>query len=90
MGECQHGRRNVLAGKLKRAILEAGGSSPPSRQSLQLEAFGIRAGEFREGGHRTTKGCTPVGCGWVKENALTEMLGPRFMQVWTPFKGLIR
>ena len=36
------------------------------------------------------EGCTAVGCGWAKENALAEMLGPKFLQVWTPLKGLVR
>ena len=78
-------------GEFQYATSEAPSQRPGEEaeaRRLQLEASGIRAGESQEGGHH--EGCTPVGCGWVKETALTEMLGPKFMQVWTPLKGLVR
>ena len=77
-------RRNVLVGKLKRAIPEAGGI----KSSIEAEfATGSVPGTPCIGGGPHHEACTSVGCGWVKENARTDMLGPKFMQAWTPLGG---
>ena len=83
-------RRNVLVGKLKRAILETGGIKSSIKAEFATGGLWYQGLRVSGGGTSHHEGCTAVGCGWVKENALTEMLGPNFMQVRTPLKGLVR
>ena len=80
-------RRNVLVGKLKRAILEAGGVKSSIEAEFATGSLWYQGRRVSGGGTSHYEGCTAVGCGWVKENALTQMLGPKFMQVWTPPRG---
>ena len=83
-------RRNVLVGKLKRAILGAGGVKSNIEAEFATGSLWYQGRRVSGGGTSHHEGCTALGCERVKENALTDMLGPKFMQAWTPLKGLVR
>ena len=77
-------RRNILAGKLKRAILEAGGDKGALEAEFATGSIWYRGKRVSGGGSSGHERCITVGCGWVSASLLSEMVGANFMAAWTP------
>ena len=71
-------RRNILAGKLKRAILKSGGDKAVLEAEFATRSMWCRGKRVSGGGISGHEGCITAGCGWVNESLLSEMLGANF------------
>ena len=78
-------KRAILAGKIKRAVLEAGGR----KEQLEVSVW-FKGKKVAGGGIAPHEAAVQVGCGWVDENTVAGMLGEEFRTKWGPLKGAIR
>ena len=83
-------KRAILAGKIKRAVLEAGGRKDQLEVEFATASVWFRGKKVAGEGTAPHDHVVQVGCGWVDENALAGMLGEHFKVKWMPLKGAIR
>ena len=83
-------KRAILAGKIKRAVLEAGGQKDQLEVEFATASVWFRGKKVAGGGTAPHSSATQVRCGWVDENAMANMLGEDFRAKWGPLKGAVR
>ena len=83
-------KRAILAGKIKRAVLEAGDRKDQLEVEFATASVWFRGKKVAGGGTAPHDHVVQVGCGWVDENALAGMLGEDFQVKWMPLKEAIR
>ena len=83
-------KRAILAGKIKRAVLEAGGRKDQLEVEFATASVWFRGKKVAGRGTAPHGSATQVGCGWVDENALAGMLGEDFRARWGTLKGGLR
>ena len=75
-------KRAILAGKIKRAVLEAGGRKDQLEVEFATASVWFRGRKVAGGGTAPHDQVAQVGCGWVDETALAGMLGENFKAKW--------
>ena len=85
-------KRAILAGKIKRAVLEAGGRKEQLEVEFATASVWFKGKKVAGDGTAPHESAVQVGCGWVDwvdENTLAGMLGEEFRTKWA-LKGAIR
>ena len=81
-------KRAILAVKIKRAVLEAGGRKDQLEVEFATASVWFQGKKVAGGGTAPHSSAMQVGCGWVDESALAGMPGGRFpSKVGTPQRG---
>ena len=88
-------RRAALAGKIKRLIIEAGGSSTVAHIEPEWATGTVwfRNQKICSATSAGPRGSTPAGCGWVDLTQIAELLrvdADRLEKVWEPLSAALR